>query len=88
MVYYPQKQPDCLKQQQAFKRWIIPPAHQSTWQQICQIEQFFSPINHQMPSHVATQTLLTSSSNTNRNISRRGAIKGLFSLAFAVTCIW
>ena len=83
-----QEQPDCAKQQQEFKHWLIDVDNKNAWQHICQVEKFFSPINQQIPNSLATQTLLTSSSDVHRNISRRGAIKGLFSLAIASVFTW
>lgn len=83
-----QEEPNCVKQQQAFKHWLIRGENQIAWQQICQVDKFFSPINQHMPTSIASQTLLTSSSNAHRNISRRGAIKGLFSLAVASVFTW
>ncbi len=83
-----QENPNCSNQQQALKRWLISSVHQAAWQKICQVDAFFSPINQQMPSSLATKTLLTSSSNANRNINRRGAMKGLFSLAIAGVLTW
>ena len=83
-----QEQANCAKQQQAFQRWLIPTANKDAWQKISQVDRFFSPLNQKIPNSLAAKTLLTSSSNANRNISRRGAIKGLFSFAMAGVLTW
>ena len=83
-----QEQPNCVKQQQALKRWLMNNEHQSAWQHICQVDKFFSPVKEKVSDRLATQTLLSSSSEASRNMSRRGAIKGLFSLAVTAVCTW
>jgi len=83
-----QEEPNCAKQQAALKRWLMSEHNQIAWQQICQVDKLFSPINQHIPKSIASQTLLSSSSNAHRNISRRGAIKGLFSLAIASVFSW
>lgn len=83
-----QEESHCAKQQQAFKHWLLRGDNQSAWLKICQVDKFFSPINQQVPNGLATKTLLASSSDVNRHISRRGAIKGLFSLAIASVLSW